>query len=236
MAGAHQPLRHRPVQPSEDASGRREIDTGHARAQSSLEQQAMRPAQLATCQPEQVQPVAGRFQIAARDGGQRWNECQRRDQQRSRDGYAPPLGIAIFVVERVLARDKRDAPCDGGIMAAGRRAQEAAEPVRLTRVAPAEVIQERASVGVAASGDDVAQRLVAGRERHPVGVDQAVARVDATADGDGAIMPAARLQHRRVGRRVARDTAEWSLKCAPLNQVVIGARNRLTAADIRVPE
>ena len=96
-----------------------------------------------------------------RDGG---------DHERRWHRVALAVDADVLVVQRVLAGDERRAvrpgcgaaPLDGG--------DELAEGRLAARIAPREVVEQRDPVGIGAGGDHVADRLVDGRVRHPLGV------------------------------------------------------------------
>ena len=65
---------------------------------------------------------------------------------------------------------KGDAEGDRRVVTALGGAHQAAQAIGQARVAPAEVVEDGDARRVGADGDDVAQRLVDGEQRHRVGV------------------------------------------------------------------
>ena len=82
---------------------------------------------------------------------------------------------------------------------------ERAERLGPLGIAPAEVVEDRDPRRIGADGRAVADRLVDDAARHGVGVDPAVSRVDAAADGQAAGRAADGQDDRRVAGPVVAD-------------------------------
>ena len=98
---------------------------------------------------------------------------------------------------------------------------------------PQQKLSSRAiAARVGADGDDVAHRLVDGRGRHRVGIEVAVARVDAAADRQAG----PRAEHRQHDRGIAGAVvvhADQRLDdAAALHLVVVLADDPFLAADV----
>ena len=102
------------------------------------------------------------------------------------------------------------------------------------RVGPAEVVQRRHAVGVAAARDVGAHRLVHRAHRHVVGVVRGIPGTDAVRDGDGAQRVGARAQHGAVARAVHLPADERLAHGQRLHLVVVLAYKCFLGGDVGV--
>ena len=157
------------------------------------------------------------------------------DDERRRHGVTLPVGAGVLVVQRVLARHERGAVGDRRVVAAAHGGDEPAERRRPARVAPREVVEQGDPVGIAADGDDVADRLVDDGVGHRLGVVQAVPRVDADADGD-AVGVARVGEHDTVAGPVGARPDERAHDGAAADLVVVAVDRRRLGGDVAVGE
>ena len=86
-------------------------------------------------------------------------------QERPRDRDRSAL-VRVFIVKTVLAGNERRPVSNGKIVAPLGRAHKPAQTVRLVRVAPAEIVQDRDPLQAPADGNDLTDGLVDPRRRH----------------------------------------------------------------------
>ena len=146
-----------------------------------------------------------------------------------------PSRAGVRVVERVLAGHERRAEGLGGRAAAGDGGDERAEGLRVTGVAPREVVEEGDAVGIGADGDDVADRLVDGNGGHRLRVVEPVPRVDADADGDAVILLRVG-EDDTVGMALVAPAGQRSHERRPADLVVVAMDDGRLGGDVRVGE
>ena len=149
--------------------------------------------------PRRKSRLPGSFRSIVTHGADVGHVPDRADQQRRRDREAPAL-VRVFVVQAVLAGDERRAVGQGHVAARLGGADQRAERLGPLGVAPAEVVEERdprrdrrRRPRQLRTASSMTQPAIA------IGIELAVARVDAAADGQAA----RRAEDRQDDRRVA---------------------------------
>jgi len=112
---------------------------------------------------QQVYGITGGFEVRSAGTANIIQEPNRRDEQRTRNGHLPARdGIGVLVVQAILARDKGRAIVQSAHAAALECAHQAAQPVRVGRIAPAKVVQDGYPIRIGADADDVSHRFIDG--------------------------------------------------------------------------
>ena len=160
----------------------------------------------------------------------------RADQQRRGNRDRVPLASGVvkteFVVEAILAADKRRAERDGDVVARQGRTHQATEGFRPLAIAPAEVVENRDATRVGADSHAIPYRFVDRARCHMVRIEIAVTRIHSAGDRNSTARAEHGPQYRGVARAIVRDADKRLHNAATLHLVIVLANDRFFTGDV----